>query len=257
VVFGDLIHRWSAMDKWTSDYLVEVAGDVEVPIYSNEPRLNAGLPHNAISETSFETYLNDLLLQKNDLRVSNLPLRKIPQLESDFVLPRLGFDFDPSLISFGVGGDGAVEPMRQSPDITHTLQCHFGEPTTLLLFPPSQTPFIYKVGISKNSISSIDFDKPQYDSYPAIKGLTGYVAEMKHGDAIYIPPGFWWCTAYQGFGVNLSLRSVNGSFSQFLSAGLNRLANSFMRSMFYTEARLQRKERRTQLKTNVWYLKRR
>jgi len=238
VVFGDLIHRWAATSRWTFDYLAQVVGGLEVPLYSNNPGVNSGLPHKPLMTTSLEHFINDLTLKDNDLRVSNLPLRLVPELESDFMVPRLGFEFESSLFTLGLGRAGSVEPMKQSSKITHTLQCHFGEPVTILLFPPSQTPFMYKVGFSKNSISA------------------RYTAEMKHGDAIYIPPGFWWCTAYQGAGVNLSLRAISGTFTQLFAEGATRMVNTLAQSLFYSQTGLQGFERRAQLRTNVWFLKR-
>lgn len=256
VIFGDLTRRWPAKDSWSVDYLADQIGDVGVQIYSNLSSVNAGRPFEPVLCSSLSAYVEELLDKKNDLRVSNLALKSAPRLVQDIFYPRLGFDFDANLTSLGVGGKGAMEPMTQSSSIVHTVLCNFGERTSVQLFPPELSGFMYRVGSSQHTIRDINFDQPDFDKYPALRKLSGYVAVLNHGDALYIPSGFWYCVAYESVGITLSFESIQGNLAQYIGAisktSTNRLANA----MPFKGARLQRAEKQIRLGTNARLLKR-
>lgn len=256
VVFGDLTHHWPAINKWSDEYLAENIGDVQVPIFSNLASVHGGQPYKPVLHSSLKVYLEELLHKNNDLRISKLPLRSVPALEQDFLYPRLGFDFNASLTSLSLGGDSALEPMSQSSSIIHTVRCHFGEPATVLLIPPEMSGFMYRVGSSMNCVRDIDFKQPQYDKYPALKYLSGYVAELMHGDAIYIPAGFWYCVAYQGAGISLSFEALRGGLMQYAGTMSKFLLNRAMNLMPSKDARLAKQEKQIVVNTNKRLAKR-
>ncbi len=256
VVFGDLTHHWPAINQWSDDYLASNAGEVQVPIYSNNPNVNSGQPYTPLLHSSLRVYLEELLHKKNDLRVSRLPLNSVPQLERDFLYPRLGFNFNANLTSISVGGDSALEPMRQSSSILHTVRCHFGDKATVLLIPKEFSGFMYRVGGSQNCVRDINFDQPQFDKYPALKYISGYVAELSHGDALYIPSGFWHCVAYQGVGISMSFEALRGSFLQYAGTMGKFLLNRAITSMSSKDARMTRLEKQIIENTNNRLLKR-
>lgn len=251
LVFGDLTRRWAASDKWTVNYLAEQTRDVQVPVYSNRPDVNKRHPFNPALHSSLGLYFDELIQRENDLRVSNLALSSVPELEGDFAYPRLGLDFSSKLTSLGFGGLTAVEPMRQASAILHSVQCHFGAGASVLLVPPSQTLYMYKVGRSRNTVSGIDFTRPHLGRYPALKNLLGYVAELSHGDALYVPAGFWYCTAYHGIGTTLCLNSVTGSLMQYAGTLGNSLMHRLVNPLPPSDARLKRQELRTHRKINT------
>jgi len=251
VVFGDLTKHWKATSKWSIDYLSDRFGDLQVPIYSNNPRVNKGHLSQPALHSSVSLYFDELIHRQNDFRISNLLLSAAPSLEADFKYPRLGFDFTQGLSSLNIGRATAVEPMRQSSNILHTVYCHFGEPTSVLLIPPSQTEFVYPVGRSQKTVSTIDFTQPHFGKFPALKELSGYVADLDHGDALYIPAGFWHCTAYTGVGITLSLKIVTGSLMDYAGVLTNSMLHRLSNPMPYNEASLKRLELRTHRLTNA------
>lgn len=255
VVFGDLTKRWPAVSAWNTDYFAQQISDINVPIYSADQSVNTKHSSKPVMDLSLKEYFKDHIHQNKDFRVSRLPLSSVKMLAEDFNYPRLGLNFNTSLSSFSFGGKGAVEPMIQASDIVQTVHCHFGEPVSLLLIPASQTQYMYKVGRTRSSISSIDFNKPHFEKFPALTKLFGYVAELEHGDAIYIPAGFWYCTAYHGAGVKLSLKVVGGSFSQYTESIKESFLNKLMNPLSISDASLKRKELRVHRELNAKFLK--
>jgi len=107
-----------------------------------------------------------------------------------------------------MGGKGAKVQMHYDIDLADLILCHFGGTKKVLLIPPEQTPFMYKVPFSFSALHSVDFSNPDFDKYPALKEINAHVAELKHGDALYIPPGFWHYIIYQEAGFSMTLRAL-------------------------------------------------
>lgn len=231
VVIGDLTKNWPAASKWNADYLCKMLGGAEVPVYSERTKLNHGNRFKPVLETTLDRYFEMASQADNDFRVHRFLVSNAPQLEKDFSYPRLGFNFFPRLTALHIGSSGVVEPMRRSSAITHSVHCHFGEPASVLLVPEQQSLLLYAIGNSKATVRDIDFNRPDFKKYPALKAVKAYVAELQHGDALYIPAGFWHCTYYHGTGVTLSLQSLSGKLSQYLAAFTDQIRNRFTRDV--------------------------
>jgi len=255
VIFGNLTHRWPAASKWSLDYFDSCIGDVQVPIYSDTQSINNGRPDKPVQSMRMKIYLDQLLHEKNDLRISKLPLKSVAELGEDFDYPRLGFSFQKSLTTLSLAGEGVVVPMVQASSIVHTVQCNFGGGTSVFLIPPELSGFMYRVGDSQSTVRDIDFNKPQFDKYPALKNLSGYVAKLNHGDALYIPAGFWYCVAYQGLGISLTFESIVGGLAEYAGAMRKGLMSRVVDSLPFRNARLTRLENRAILETNARLLR--
>jgi len=260
VVFGDLSLRWPAYGKWNLEYFRKNLGELKVPLYSNVPGINAGLPFKPVASSRLDDYLDDLVSpgagsQESDLRVSRYSLERALYLERDFSYPRLGFQFGSNLCSIGIGANNAVEPMRQTSSLVHTVMCNFGAPVSVLLVPAVQSGFMYRVGHSQNTVRDIDFKRPQFDKYPALKKIFGYVAELGHGDSLYVPAGFWCCTANHGFSINLSFESVQANFPQYLASAGKTVINRLLNTSMLSDKRLTSLEREIVGRTNAALLR--
>lgn len=231
VVIGDLTKNWPAAAKWNAAYLSKMLGGAEVPIYSEQTELNKGNRFKPVLETTLDRYFELASEVDNDFRVSRFLVSDAPQLEKDFSYPRLGFDFFPRLTSLYMGCAGVVEPMRRSSPITHSVHCHFGEPASVLLVPEQQSLMLYAIRSRKITVRDVDYNQPDFKKYPALKGVKAYVAELQHGDALYIPAGFWHCTYYHGTGFTLSLQSLTGKVSQYCSAFIDRVISLFSKEL--------------------------
>ena len=251
VVFGDLTKRWPAIEEWTVDYLKAQIGHLQVPIYSNNTKINSAHPFKPVENLSLKFYLDELIHKDNDLRASNIALSEARDLRADFSYPRLGLDFNKDRTSLYIGSENSIEPMRQSSKVVHRVHCHFGETCSVLLIPSSQSDYVYPVGRSRTALSSIDFTKPHFGKYPALEKLSGYVAELHHGDALYIPAGFWYCTAYHGFGVTLSLQADDGTVMDYVDTITNSLLHRLANPLPITSAKFKRLELRTHRMINA------
>jgi len=216
---------WPARDKWNIDYLKRVAGDEIVPLYSSRPAMGKQHQHAAETTMPLSDYLSLLESGENDLRMFfyNI-LENVPALLDDFSYPDLGMKFFKRLPVLFVGGKGAKVQMHYDIDLANLILCHFGGRKRVLLIPPEQTKYMYKVPFSFSALHSVDFKQPDFNKHPALAKLRGYIAEINHGDALYIPSGYWHYVIYDDIGFSMTLRSMPTAFS----ARLTLLKNIFI-----------------------------
>jgi len=214
IVLTELMSDWPATHKWNVDYLKQVAGDQVVPVYSSKPAQGKQHQHAAEKQMPLSAYLELLENGENDLRMFfyNI-LENVPALLEDFDYPSLGMKFFKRLPVLFVGGKGAKVQMHYDIDLANLVLCHFGGPKRVLLIPPEQTEFMYKVPFSFSALHSVDFGSPDFDQHPALAKLDGYVAELKHGDALFIPSGYWHYITYHDIGFSMTLRSMPTSLA--------------------------------------------
>ena len=208
VVIEKLTENWPARKKWNIDYIKEVAGDCVVPLYDSKPSKNYKHQHAPAIKMKLKKYFEMLEQGENDLRLFfyNI-LSGAPILIKDFSYPEIGLHFFKRLPVLFAGGKGAKVQMHFDIDLADLLLCHFGGKKRVLLFSPEQTKYMYRVPFSFSSLFDIDFDAPDYKKYPALQYLQGEVAELNHGDTLYIPPGYWHYIVYEEIGFSLSLRA--------------------------------------------------
>ncbi len=218
VIFSELSESWPAKHKWSFDYLSEHHGDLDVPVYSSQPATGKQHQHAAEKTLKLSEYFSLLQAGENDLRMFfyNI-LKNAPALIKDFKYPDIGLKFFKRLPVLFVGGKGAKVQMHYDIDYAHLLLCHFGGKKKVLLIPPEQTQYMYKVPYSFSSLFAVDFSKPDFNKYPALQKLDGYTAEQNHGDCLYIPPGYWHYVIYEDAGFSMTLRAFPKSLHHRLS----------------------------------------
>ncbi len=225
VVFNHLTADWPAKQKWSLEYLSEHHGDLDVPVYSSKPAKDNEHQHAPTKILKLSEYFSLLKSGENDLRMFfyNI-LKNAPSLLNDFQYPDIGLKFFKKLPVLFVGGKGSKVQMHYDIDYAHLLLCHFGGKKKVLLIPPEQTPYMYKVPYSFSSLFAVDFSNPNFEKYPALKKLNGYATELNHGDCLYIPPGYWHYIIYEEAGFSMTLRA----FPTTLKHRLSLLKNIFI-----------------------------
>lgn len=208
VVIEKLTEIWPAREKWSIDYIKEIAGHKMVPLYDSKPSLDYRHQYDPASKMELRSYFEMLEQGENDLRLFfyNI-LAEVPELVQDFSYPEIGLNFFKKLPVLFAGGKGAKVQMHFDIDYADIFLCHFGGKKRVLLFPPEQTKFMYHVPFSFSSLFSVDYDNPDYKKYPALERLDGQVAELNHGDILYIPPGYWHYIVYEEIGLSMALRA--------------------------------------------------
>lgn len=217
VVIEKLTEEWPAREKWNVEYLKEVAGDRIVPLYDSKPSKDKKHQHAAAIKMELKKYFTLLEQGENDLRLFfyNL-LSGVPELTKDFSYPDIGLHWFKKLPVLFAGGKNAKVQMHFDIDLSDIFLCHFGGKKRVLLFAPEQTKYMYRVPFSFSSLFDIDFDNPDYEKYPALQHLQGEVAELNHGDVLYIPPGYWHYIVYEEIGFSMSLRAFPRTPKNFI-----------------------------------------
>ena len=237
VVMKNLTKNWRAKELWSLEYFESLAGDKEVKLYGTKSSRDKKMLYDAQTTMPIKEYFNLLRNGENDLRMFFFEiLKEIPSLKDDFTFPEIGLKFFKKLPTMFFGGKGATVQMHFDIDYADIFLCHFGGNKKVMLFSPDQTAHMYHVPYSFSSLYGVDYVKPDYDKYPALKELTGYETVLKHGDVLYIPPGWWHYIEYEEIGYSMALRALPRRPKNVIKMLKNvfwiRNVESFMRKRF-------------------------
>jgi hypothetical protein len=181
---------------------------VVVPLYDSQPSRDHKHQHAPAARLPLGDYMDRLEQGENDLRLFFFNFfNSIPDLTEDFDYPDLGLKFFKKLPVLFMGGKGSRVQLHFDIDLADILLCHFGGPKRVLLFSPEQTPWLYRVPFSFSALFEARVDQPDYERFPALKRVHGHVADLEHGDVLYIPPGWWHFVEYRDIGFSMSLRA--------------------------------------------------
>lgn len=208
IVIEELTADWEAKSKWNLDYIAKVAGDKTVPLYDNRPvdyKDGFNEPH---ARMKMSKYIELLKREPTQYRIFlyNL-MQEVPSLRKDFNWPDVGIRLVKQLPMLFFGGEGSKVFMHFDIDYSNILHFHFHGKKQCIILDPSQSKYLYKVPHSLISREDIDFDDPDYSKWPALKDATGYIANLEHGETLYMPEGYWHYMKYVTPGFSMSLRS--------------------------------------------------
>ncbi|MDN3723353.1 cupin-like domain-containing protein [Aequorivita sp. SDUM287046] len=254
VLIEGLTENWAAFQKWNLDYIRERAGNQVVPLYNNEPtkgKQNSAAP---ATEMKMADYIDLIKTAPTDLRIFFYDLKvKLPELLKDFEYPDIGLKFFKRLPVLFFGGQGSKVLPHYDMDLADLVHFHFHGTKSVTLFSPKQTKLLYKIPFAVHNLESIDFDKPDFEKFPALQYVQGLHTTMKHGDALYMPSGYWHYIKYLDGGFSMTLRA----FPRHLGRFGNMLYNVFFMRHFENLMRrsfgqkwIDYKENRTFLRTN-------
>lgn len=222
VVIENFIEDWPAYSKWSLDYMAEVAGDKEVPLYDDRPvdyKDGFNEPH---AKMTMREYVALLKSEPTKYRIFlwNI-LKEIPQLKKDFKYPNFGIRLMKSLPMLFFGGSDSYTFMHIDIDLANIFHFHFEGKKQAILFDPNQTKYLYKVPHSLITREDIDITNPDYNKWPALKKATGWKANLEHGNMLYIPEGYWHYMKYITPGFSMSLRAITRNPKNFSKALYN------------------------------------
>jgi hypothetical protein len=181
-------------------------------------------------------YIDLLLKEPTKYRIFlwNL-MKEVPELQKDFYFPDFGIPIMKGLPMLFFGGTESHTFMHYDIDLANIFHFHFAGKKECILFPQTENKFLYKVPHSLITHESIDFSKPDYKKWPALKFATGYKTQLNHGEVLYMPEGYWHYMKYITPGFSMSLRSVarnplhlskaiyNVLFMRYFDNGMRRL----------------------------------
>lgn len=234
VLIEGLTKDWGANEKWSLDYIQSMAGDQVVPLYNNQTTKGKQKSAEPVTEMKLFDYIELLKTKPTDLRIFFYDvMKKMPKLLEDFSYPNIGMKFFKRLPVLFFGSKGSQVLAHYDMDLADLLHFHFHGTKRVLLFPPDQTRFLYKIPYAVHNLETIDMTNPDFETYPALKHVEGIEVTMKHGEALYMPSGYWHFVEYLDAGFSMTLRA----FSKKPKVALNMLYNVFFMRHFENRMR--------------------
>lgn len=259
VVIEKLIEDWPAYKKWDLDYINKIAGDKTVPLYDDRPISSEYKFNEAHAEMKMSEYIGLLKTEPTNYRIFLYNLMKeAPQLQKDFKFPEIGLRFIKQLPMLFFGGKDSQVFMHYDIDYANIMHFHFHGKKQCILFPPSESKHLYKVPHALISREDINFNNPDFDKFPALKNARGYITELKHGETLYMPEGYWHHMTYLTAGFSMSLRATPRTLTNFSKAVYNlvfmRHFDNYMRKLrgqkwidYKNEAAIKRTHRKSDI----------
>ncbi|UMY66634.1 MULTISPECIES: cupin-like domain-containing protein [unclassified Flavobacterium] len=208
VVIEQLTADWPAYTKWHLEYIRDIAGDRTVPLYDDRPVSYKEGFNEAHATMKMSEYIDLLQSKPTNYRIFLYNLMKeVPMLKDDFRWPNIGLRLVKQLPMLFFGGENSRVFMHFDIDYSNILHFHFHGKKRCVLFAPDQTKYLYKVPHALISREDIDFDNPDFNKWPALAKAQGYVCELKHGEMLYMPEGYWHYMKYLTPGFSMSLRA--------------------------------------------------
>ena len=136
VVIERLIEDWPAFDKWSLDYIQEIAGDKTVPLFDNRPissKYKFNEPH---LEMKMADYIDLLKSEPTKYRIFLYHiLKEVPSLQKDFQFPKIGLKILKQLPMLFFGGENSKVFMHYDIDFANILHFHFHGKNNVSFFP--------------------------------------------------------------------------------------------------------------------------
>ena len=209
VVLENFIQDWPAYNKWSLDYFKEIAGDKIVSLYDDRPVSYKDGFNEAHAKMPLKDYIHLLQNGSTKYRIFlwNI-LKEVPQLQNDFKYPDLGLKLLKKLPMLFFGGKDTHTFMHYDIDLANIFHFHFAGEKEVILFDQNQNKYLYKIPHSLITREDIDFSNPDFDKWPALKQAKGHKTNLKHGDVLYMPEGYWHYMKYITTGFSMSLRAI-------------------------------------------------
>ncbi len=213
VVIRNMARQWAAYQKWTLDYMKEVVGDVEVPLYDSSKADPAAPINAAAANMMFGDYIDLIKNEPTDLRIFLFdPIKYAPKLLEDYIAPReLMGGFLDKYPNMFFGGKGSVTFLHYDIDLAHIFHTHFGGRKKVLLFDYKWKERLYKIPYATYALEDYDIENPDFEKFPALNGVEGIECYLEHGDTLFMPTGYWHWMKYLDGSFSISLRAWDKS----------------------------------------------
>ncbi|MDR4955146.1 cupin-like domain-containing protein [Chryseobacterium sp. ES2] len=215
VVIKNMAKKWPAYQKWTMEYMKEVVGDVEVPLYDSS-KADPSAPINASAATmKFGDYIDLIQREPTDLRIFLFdPIKYAPKLLEDYISPKeLMGGFLDKYPNMFFGGKGSVTFLHFDIDMAHIFHTHFNGRKHILLFDYKWRERLYQIPYATYALEDYDIENPDFTKFPALDGVEGIECYLEHGDTLFMPTGWWHWMKYLDGSFSISLRAWDKSWA--------------------------------------------
>jgi hypothetical protein len=238
LIIKNMARQWPAYQKWTLDYMRSVVGEQIVPLYDSS-KADPSKPINAsAAEMKFADYVDLIKNKPTDLRIFLFdPIKHAPKLLDDYIPPKnLMGGFLDSYPNMFFGGKGSVTFLHYDIDLAHIFHTHFNGRKHVILFENKWKERLYKIPFATYALEDYDVEKPDFDKFPGLRGVSGCEAYLEHGDTLFMPTGYWHWMKYLDGSFSISLRAWDKSWSiktkSLFNLTVQRKLDGFMKSRF-------------------------
>ena len=220
LIIKGLTKDWPAREKWTTDYFKEIAGDIEVKLVDNSKADPTKIINASIASMKFGEYLDLIKREPTQLRIFFFNLFKHrPELVNDVKVPKeLMGGFIESMPAMFFGGSSAFTFLHYDIDLPHLFHTHFGGRKHIKLFDYKWKKRLYCVPNTTYALEDYDVANPDFEKFPALKGVEGYEVFLEHGDTLFMPTGMWHWMRYVDGSFSLSLRAWDRSLTRKMAS---------------------------------------
>ncbi|MDB5012665.1 MAG: cupin [Daejeonella sp.] len=214
LIIKNLARDWPAFTKLTFDYLRDTAGDLMVPVYDSS-KADPSKPINASAgEMKFADYIDLIQSKPTDLRIFLFdPIKYAPQLLDDYRAPKnLMGGFLDSYPNMFFGGKGSITFLHYDIDLAHIFHTHFHGRKKIILFKNKWKERLYCIPFATYALEDYDIEHPDFEKFPALKGVEGQEGILEHGDTLFMPTGYWHWMKYLDGSFSISLRAWDKSW---------------------------------------------
>ncbi len=214
VVLRNMAKNWPAYKKWTMEYMKEVVGDVEVPLYDSSKADPAAPINAATTKMKFADYIDLINREPTDLRIFFFdPIKQAPKILEDYISPKeLMGGFLDKYPSMFFGGQGSQTFLHYDIDLAHIFHTHFNGRKHVLLFDYKWKDRLYKLPYATYALEDYDIANPDFEKFPALDGVEGIECFLEHGDTLFMPTGWWHYMKYLDGSFSISLRAWDQSW---------------------------------------------
>jgi len=238
LIIKNMSKTWPAHDKWTLDYMKTAVGDKMVPLYDSS-KADPSKPINAAAaEMKFSDYIDLIKSTPTDLRIFLFdPIKQAPNLLDDYRAPKdLMGGFLDSYPNMFFGGKGSVTFLHYDIDLAHIFHTHFGGRKHVILFENKWKERLYQIPYATYALEDYDVERPDFEKFPALKGVQGVEAFLEHGDTLFMPTGYWHWMKYLDGSFSISLRAWDKSWAvkarSLYNLTVQRKFDDFMKANF-------------------------
>ncbi|ANF50743.1 cupin [Chryseobacterium glaciei] len=214
VVIKNMAKKWPAYQKWTMDYVKEVVGDVEVPLYDSKKADPAAPLNTPTTKMKFADYIDLIQREPTDLRIFFFdPIKHAGKLLEEYIPPKeLMGGFLDKYPGMFFGGKGSVTFLHFDIDLAHIFHTHFNGRKHVMLFENKWKERLYQLPYATYALEDYDIENPDFEKYPALDGVEGIDCYLEHGDTLFMPTGWWHWMKYLDGSFSLSLRAWDKSW---------------------------------------------
>ncbi len=213
VIVTDATAHWRALRRWTPEFFRDQYGSTEVAVEGKTYALRDYVERMlAATPESPAPYMRNVLLEKwlpalmGD--ISPLPRCITPNWLDSKVFPSRK---SMRTLEIYIGGAGARFPVLHYDGYhTHAWLMQIYGTKRYVVYPPSQTPFLYpRGGEETNKSSIVDLEHPDLERFPLFARATPTVFDLHPGETLFVPSQWWHTVKILSPSITISVNSAN------------------------------------------------